>query len=204
MTHLHGSRRPAMLRMASTTTARIRGAALLLALALPVQASAQGESADAKTAATESANQGVQVGLEIMALRERLDEQGIPVWDAEGRAVMIEVPVTEGKVMPGDELIYQISLSNGGSDAESIELKLPLSVELALDPTSLRSDLEVEFEASSVGSDEFFSIFADDQATELSEDYLSGAAKGLDGLRAKVARLPQDANGGITYQVTVR
>lgn len=204
MTHLHGSRRPAMLRMASTTTARIRSAALLLALALPVQASAQDESADAKTAATESANQGVQVGLEIMALRERLDEQGIPVWDAEGRAVMIEVPVTEVKVMPGDELIYQISLSNSGSDAESIELKLPLSVELALAPKSLQSDLEVKFQASSIDSEEFFDIFADDQARELSEDYLSGAAEGLDGLRAKVARLPQDAIGGITYQVTVR
>lgn len=204
MTHLHGSRRPAMLRMASTTTARIRSAALLLALALPVQASAQDESADAKTAATESANQGVQVGLEIMALRERLDEQGIPVWDAEGRAVMIEVPVTEVKVMPGDELIYQISLSNSGSDAESIELKLPLSVELALAPKSLQSDLEVKFQASSIDSEEFFDIFADDQARELSEDYVNGAAKGLDGLRAKVARLPQDAIGGITYQVTVR
>lgn len=204
MTHLHGSRRPAMLRMASTTTARIRSAALLLALALPVQASAQDESADAKTAATESANQGVQVGLEIMALRERLDEQGIPVWDAEGRAVMIEVPVTEVKVMPGDELIYQISLSNSGSDAESIELKLPLSVELALAPKSLQSDLEVKFQASSIDSEEFFDIFADDQARELSEDYVNGAAKGLDGLRAKVARLPQDANSGITYQVTVR
>ena len=204
MTHLHGSRRPAMLRMASTTTARIRSAALLLALALPVQASAQDESADAKTAATESASQGVQVGLEIMALRERLDEQGIPVWDAEGRAVMIEVPVTEVKVMPGDELIYQISLSNSGSDAESIELKLPLSVELALAPKSLQSDLEVKFQASSIDSEEFFDIFADDQARELSEDYLSGAAEGLDGLRAKVARLPQDAIGGITYQVTVR
>lgn len=204
MTHLHGSRRPAMLRMASTTTARIRSAALLLAFALPVQASAQDESADAKTAATESANQGVQVGLEIMALRERLDEQGIPVWDAEGRAVMIEVPVTEVKVMPGDELIYQISLSNSGSDAESIELKLPLSVELALAPKSLQSDLEVKFQASSIDSEEFFDIFADDQARELSEDYVNGAAKGLDGLRAKVARLPQDAIGGITYQVTVR
>ena len=204
MTHLHGSRRPAMLRMASTTTARIRSAALLLALALPVQASAQDESADAKTAATESANQGVQVGLEIMALRERLDEHGIPVWDAEGRAVMIEVPVTEVKVMPGDELIYQISLSNSGSDAESIELKLPLSVELALAPKSLQSDLEVKFQASSIDSEEFFDIFADDQARELSEDYVNGAAKGLDGLRAKVARLPQDAIGGITYQVTVR
>lgn len=173
----------------------------LLAALMALPATAQDAAAPVVPETAEAP--AVQVGLGIFVMRPKVDDKGFPVLDEKGQPVLEERPAETEKVLPGDRLTYHVRLTNGGAPAQDVELNLPLGSGLDLHPETLHSDFPVSFVASSVDEDGYFSVFVTPGGKTTTE-YQKGAARGLDGLKAVLADLPQDADGEIVYGVTVR
>lgn len=80
----------------------------------------------------------IRVTTAAYTLEPELTETGAPVLDDDGEPVILRVPLDESVIIPGDVVLYVITLDNPTDDpAMNLRLGAQIAAELVLDPFSI-------------------------------------------------------------------
>lgn len=174
---------------------------LLLSMILPV-ALALPLSVSAQEAVPE--HPGVSADMQTFVLRERLDADGLPVLDDQGKPVIDTVPVAEESVVPGDEISYVITVKNLGEAIEGMDMSFDVSPELSLITGSVTSSIHAEF-GFSTGDDigTVLPLLADGEGNP-SDEFSAVGPDEVIRLHAAIPAVAEGETFTLSYNLNVR
>jgi hypothetical protein len=166
------------------------------ALLLPAAAAAQVQTGDEEQPST------IMVALAGYTLEPELDEDGVPVLDDDGQPVLLRVPLDDSVIVPGDDVLYVITLSNPTLEvAVNLQLAAQVAPEVLLDPYSFVGPEGFLLEWADIENpDQFRPVFVEIEGeTEMQADL-----EVLRILRLTLPELPPTGEISIEYTVTLR
>ena len=144
----------------------------------------------------------VQVALAGFTLEPERTDTGAPVLDEEGNPVMQRIPLDESVVIPGEQVLYVITVENPTEEpASDLQLGVQVAAELLLDPYSFNGPAGlVIYWADGDALTDFAPLFAEIDG----EMVLNADLDELRALRLTLPELQQSEQSSVEYTVTLR